>query len=106
MSVRAMAWVVGQDVRNPLSTQWTAITGERPPTAQHYAARGLLWFEYYGGDARAVAGSDKLRGLASVAQQAKATGQELLPDNESIAAPHVIPLGKARRVRERAGDLA
>ena len=90
------------------TTQWMAITGERPPTepptAQDYTARGLPWFDYYGGDARAVAGSDKLRGLASIAQQAKATGQGSLPDNETVAVPHVVALGKQRRVRECAGD--
>ena len=92
------------------TTQWMAITGERPPTepptAQDYTARGLPWFDYYGGDARAVSGAEKLRGLTSVAQQAKATGQKPLPDNESIAIPHVIALGKARSVREGAGDWA
>ena len=92
------------------TTQWMVVTGERPPTepptAQDYAARGLPWFDYYGGDVRAVAGAEKLRGLTSVAQQAKATGQKPLPDNESIAIPHVIALGKARRVREGAGDWA
>ena len=86
------------------TTQWMAITGERPPTepptAQDYAARGLSWFDYYGGDARAVAGSEKLRGLTSVAQQAEAMGQGPLPDNETIAAPPVIALGKPRPVRE------
>ena len=82
------------------TAQWMAITAERPPTARDYAARGLPWFDYYGGDARAVAGSEKLRGLPSVAQQAKATRQEPLPDNETIAARHVIALGKPRRMRE------
>ncbi len=86
------------------SVQWMAVTGERPPTepptAQSYAARGLPWFDYYGGDARAVAGSDKLRGLTSVVRQAEAKGQGPLPDNETIAAPPVIALGKPRRVRE------
>ncbi len=92
------------------SVQWMAVTGERPPTqpptAQEYAAHGMPWFDYYGGDVRAVAGSDTLRKLKSVDQQAKATGQEPLPDNETIAAPHVIGLGKARRVREGVGDRA
>ena len=90
------------------TTQWMAITGERPPTepptAQDYTARGLPWFDDYGGDVRAVAGADKLRGLASVAQYAKATGQGPLPDNETVAAPYVVALGKQRRVRECAGD--
>ena len=92
------------------SVQWMAVTGGRPPskppTAQEYAAHDMPWFDYYGGDARAVAGSDTLRKLKSVAQQAKATGQEPLPDNETIAAPHVIGLGKSRRVREGVGDRA
>ena len=90
--------------------QWLAITGElpptEPPTAQAYTASGLPWFDYYGGDARAVAGSDTLRGLKSVAQHAKSAGQGPLPDNETIAAPPVIALGKSRGrpVRESIGD--
>ena len=94
------------------SVQWTAVTGERPPTepptAQDYTASGLPWFDYYGGDVRAVAGSEKLRGLTSVAQQAEAAGKEPLPDNEAIAAPHVTALGRPRRVREHtvAGEPA
>ena len=54
------------------SVQWMALTGERaptePPTARQYAAAGLPWFEYFGGDLRAMAGSDKLRAIASVAE--------------------------------------
>ena len=86
------------------TTQWMAITGERPPTeppsAQDYASHGLPWFDYYGGDTRAVAGSEKLRGLSSVAQHAKATKQKPPPDNETIAAVPVVALGAPRRVRE------
>lgn len=89
------------------TTQWMTVTGTRPPseppTARDYTAGGLPWFDYYGGDARAVAGSDTLRRLASVAQHAKATGKEPLPDNGTIAAPHVIGLGKRRPVREMGG---
>ncbi len=92
------------------TAQWMAIAAERPPTkpptAQDYAACGLPWFDYYDADARAVAGSGTLRGLMSVARQARATGQKALPDNETIAAAHVIGLGKPRQVREGAGDRA
>ena len=92
------------------STQWMAVTGEwpptEPPTAQDYAAEGLPWFDYYDADARAVAGSDRLRGLLSVAQQARATGKAPLPDNGTVPTPHVIRLGKPRQVRESAGDRA
>lgn len=89
------------------TVQWMAITGEQPPheppTAQDYAAAGLPWFNYYGGDVDAVAGSKRLSGLRSVMQQAK--GQAALAGNQSVNVRHVIPLGKARRVRESAdGD--
>ena len=86
------------------SVQRMAVTGERPPTepptAQDYAGRGLPWFDYYGGEARAVAGSDKLKGLRSVVQQEEAAGQGRLPDNGTIAAVPVIRLGRPQQVRE------
>lgn len=92
------------------SVQWMAITGERPPTepptAQVYAKSGLPWFDYYGGDAEAVAGSETLRGLASVSTHAKATGHAPLAGNETVAVPHVVTLGKPRPVREGTGDWA
>ena len=57
------------------SAQWMAITGERPPTepptARQYTEAGLPWFDYYGGDAAAVAGAEKLKTVKSVAQIAK-----------------------------------
>ncbi|MDE0112388.1 MAG: hypothetical protein OXN84_08925, partial [Albidovulum sp.] len=91
------------------TAQWMAITGERPPaeppTARDYAAGGLPWFDYYDGDARALVGSEKLRELKSVAEQATLSGQGPLPDNGKIAVPRVVALGKARRVRESAGEF-
>ena len=92
------------------SVQWMAVTGEppptEPPTAQAYSAHGLPWFDYYGGDLQAVSGSEKLHGLSSVSQHAQATGKAPLPNNESIASPHVVALGKPRPVGEGAGDWA
>ncbi len=92
------------------TVQWMAITGERPPTepptAQAYSASGLPWFDYYGGDSQAVAGSEKLRELTSVTEHAKATGKAPLPDNGTIGIPHVVALGKrrGRQVRESISD--
>ncbi|MCY4542306.1 MAG: hypothetical protein OXB95_07930 [Rhodobacteraceae bacterium] len=90
------------------SAQWMAITGERPPTepptARQYASHGLPWFDYYGGDAQAIAGSDKLRGLKSVVEKATEAGEKTLSKDEAIAAPHVIALGKSRPVREGSLD--
>ena len=90
------------------TAQWTAITGERPPTqpptAAAYMENGLPWFEYYGSDLTALAGAEKLKGVASIAQHAEATGKAPLPGNETIAVPHVVGLGGAprRQVREPA----
>ena len=94
------------------TAQWMAVTGERPPTepptAAAYTANGLPWFDYYGSDATALPGSDALKGLSSVAQHAKAAGKAPLPDNETIAVPHVIGLGGTprRQVREPAAGEA
>ncbi len=88
------------------SAQWISVTGERPPTkpptAQEYAARGLPWFDHYGGDKQAVAGAEKLRGLKSVAQKAWNKINRPLTDNEPVTIETVIALGKPRPVRESA----
>ena len=90
------------------STQWAAITGERPPTlppaAAEYARAGLPWFEYYGADAAALDGAGTLARLKSVAAMGQEKGETPLPENEPAAAGRPIPLRKigSRRVREMA----
>jgi hypothetical protein len=46
------------------TAQRITITGERlptaPPTAAYYYRRRLPWFDYYDGDANAIAGAEKL----------------------------------------------
>ncbi len=87
------------------SVQWMAITGERPPTepptAKQYTQAGLPWFDCYRGDAEAVAGAEKLKAVASMAQIAKEKGN-MLPENETLDVDHVIGLRNsgARPVRE------
>ena len=91
------------------SSQWMAITGERPPTepptAKEYTEMGLPWFDYYGGDAQAIAGAEKLKAIKSVAQVGKERGRAPLPGNESVEVKYTIPLRKegSKRVRETAG---
>lgn len=88
------------------STQWMAVTGERPPTlppsAREYSEAGLPWFEWYGGDAEAVAGAGKLASLASVAELGKAKGQDPLPENESTSVTRVRTIRRQgdARIRE------
>ena len=88
------------------STQWLALTGERPPTepptARDYANAGLPWFDYFGGDLEALGETEKMRGLVGVAQLGAQTGTDPVPDNESVDATHVIALrsASATQVRE------
>ena len=90
------------------SLQWMAMTGERPPdsppTAQTYTEMGLPWFDYYGGDAEAVAGAKKFKMVGSVAQIAEKKGRVPMPDNETIDVSRTIKLGShgMRQVREGA----
>ena len=91
------------------SSQWMAVTGERPPTepptAKDYTEMGLPWFDYYGGDAQAIAGAEKLKTIKSVAQVGKERGRAPLPENESVEVGHTILLrrGGSKQVRETIG---
>ena len=62
----------------------------------------MPWFEYYGGDATALEGADKLAGLKSVKGMGEEKGEHPLPENESVETPVVIGLGRSegRPVRE------
>ena len=88
------------------STQWMALTGERPPTepptAQDYTDAGMPWFDYYGGDLKALEETEKMRGLVSVGQLGAEKGQTPLPENASVDATHVVTLraAGATHVRE------
>ena len=92
------------------STQWMAATGERPPTlppsAKEYTDAGFPWFEWYGGDAEAVSGAEKLASLASVAELGKRKGEKPLPENEGtrVARSRTIRRNGDTRVREFAFD--
>ncbi|MDE2902814.1 MAG: hypothetical protein OXP73_07270 [Chloroflexota bacterium] len=93
------------------SMQWMALTGERPPTepptARQYTAAGLPWFDYFGGDLTALEETEKLRGIASVAEIGGANGESPLPEYESIEVDRVIPLRRreSNQVREMSGEV-
>ena len=55
-----------------------------PPTAVEYTKAGLPWFEYYGGDLKALEGAEKLAGLDSVAVKKLKKGEGVLADNEAV----------------------
>jgi hypothetical protein len=89
------------------SQLWADITGEQPPTtpptALEYTNAGLPWFDYYGGDAKALEGAKKLAGLKTVSALGDAKGEHPLPENHSVSGMVTVPLGVERdgdRVRE------
>lgn len=55
------------------AAQWTAITGEKPPTTpadrDEYAAAGLPWFDYYDADAHDLAASEILAKVQTVGEK-------------------------------------
>ena len=78
------------------SLVWRQITGREaptvPPTAAEYARHGLPWFDYYS-EAPAVDGGGRLgKTLKSVQEIARETGDEPLPENQSVDPEHVVPL--------------
>ncbi len=84
------------------STQWLTITGERPPseapTARDYTDCGLPWFDYYGGDAKALEASVNLNGISSVIERGKDKGVSPLPENDSLTKqPNVLHVSRSRK---------
>jgi len=83
------------------SMVWRTITGSPPPTvpptADDYTRRGLPWFEYYGGDAKAVKGSGILGAIKSVVTLGKAKGDQPLPENTSVDPTNIKTIRKHLR---------
>ena len=75
------------------SAQFFHLTGCQPPgipaTAQDYTNAGLPWFDYYGGDLKALKGAKKLAGLDSVAAVKLKKGRGFLSDNDPVT-PAVV----------------
>jgi hypothetical protein len=89
------------------SLVWRSITEENPPTvpptASEYEKAGLPWFDYYGGDAKALKGSGKLKGLKSVLEMGKQKGDAPIPENEPVTPELVVTLRRGlakQQVRE------
>ena len=89
------------------SLAWRAVTGEKPPTtpltSREYSDAGMPWFDYYGGDANALEGAEKLAGLKAVKGMGEEKGEHPLPENETVEDQLVIKLGgesDGRPVRE------
>ena len=85
------------------SVQYLAVCGVEPPTmpptAAEYTRAGLPWFDYYGGDLKALEGSAKLANLDSVAAKMWKVGAGNLAGNDPVE-PVVIKQLNRQRVRE------
>ena len=72
------------------SVQLLHLTGcqppSEPPTAQNYTNAGLPWYDYYGGDLKALQGAKELTELDSVASVKLKKGEGFLPDNDPVTA--------------------
>ncbi len=83
------------------SMVWRQVTGENPPTtpptSKEYTAAGLPWFEWYDDTNTALAGSDALAGMKSVATLGRQKGDVPLPENQPVTPTHVITLRKGLR---------
>lgn len=72
------------------SMVWRTLTGEAPPTtpltANDYTSHGMPWFDYYNDDP-ALSGTEKLKGVKSVAALQKEGKGKILPENQSVNVP-------------------
>jgi len=91
------------------SLAWRMITGDNPPTtpltSKEYAASGLPWFDYYGGDLKALNGAKELKNLKSIMEKAEEKGDKPLPENESVSYDRVIKLGVTEKGQVREGEF-
>ena len=85
------------------SVQLLHLTGcqppSKPPTAQDYTNAKLPWYDYYGGDLKALQGAKKLAELDSVASVKLKKGEGFLPDNDPVTPAMVKKLNRTM-VRE------
>lgn len=93
------------------SVMWRGITKTDPPhipfTVQDYARRGLPWYDYYS-DSRTLEGTEKLKGVKSLAEIAGDKGIKplIIPDNSSVSVPteKISHIGPEKRPGIRTGN--
>jgi hypothetical protein len=82
------------------SLGWQHLTGALPPhppmTAAHYNGSHYPWFAFYEDGAASHAGTDKLKGLKSVAQIQKETQVPILPENQSVQPAKTVVLKSSK----------
>lgn len=90
-SVRVFVHLVNSEL-------WRDITGEAPPpspvSARSYSEAGLPWFKLYDEQARTLAPTAKLAGVASIRELDAKKATWPLQDDRPVATPHVKGLWK------------
>jgi len=83
------------------SIGWEHLTGTKPPTipmtAAHYASKGYPWFQYYEDGAASHAGTEKTKGLKSVADFQKEKKIPILPENQSVHPGRTVVLKSSKQ---------
>jgi hypothetical protein len=86
------------------SAVYRAVTGCQPPTqpvtAEDYKRRNIPWFDYYGGDAKALEGAPKLSELDSVATKKIKKGHAVSEPVIAIDKSNIKVIKKQGIVRE------
>jgi hypothetical protein len=87
------------------SLGWEHLTGTKPPTipmtSAHYASKGFPWFKYYEEGAKSLSGTEKTKGLKSVAEFQKEKKTPILPENQSVQpGPTVVLKSSLSEVRD------
>jgi hypothetical protein len=81
---------------------WRELTGENPPqppvTAREYEKARMPWFDYYADDLAVLNGSQKLASVLSVGAVSKVKGDQIIPANESVNVPNVVPCGPKKKI--------
>jgi hypothetical protein len=88
---RCFVHIVNSDV-------WNKITGEslpsKPLTKAEYQANNIPWFEYYDDSISSLTGSEKMKGVQSVAAKHIVNTGKPLEDNSSMKQGNTINIGK------------
>ena len=80
------------------------VTGEAPPpspvTPESYQENGIPWFDFYFAEGKTVRGSEKLRGLDSLAAASVKKGKFSKQLSKPVVITETIDLSTGRRVRD------
>jgi len=91
------------------SSDWRAVTGERPPmlppTAKDYAKAGLPWFDYFDAEAKSLGGSPILDKIKSLAKFKSKTDAPDFTAPAPVSVESIVGLGPTPGTQVREADI-